>query len=112
MKKALSGLCAWIAQRFTAVYMLFFLVFALIHFAFNPQHSYENWREFVATPFVLIMTALFFVALLLHMWVGLRDVIMDYVKPLPLRVTVLATLILALSGLALKIMQIFLLATR
>lgn len=112
MKKALSGLQAWIVQRFTAVYMLLFCVLALLYFVFNPPHSYYEWRAWVSTPFVLIMTALFFVALLLHAWVGLRDVVMDYVNPLPLRITVLAALIVILVGLALRIMQILLLASR
>lgn len=106
MKKALSGLRAWIVQRFTAVYMLLFCVFVLFHFAFDAPHSYADWHEWVSTPLVLITTALFFLALLVHTWVGLRDVVMDYVNPLPLRITVLAVLFLILSGLALRVMQI------
>jgi succinate dehydrogenase / fumarate reductase membrane anchor subunit len=111
LKKALSGLRAWIVQRFTAVYMLFFCVFALLHFVLNPPHSYFDWRGWVSSPFVMVTTALFFVALLVHAWVGLRDVVMDYVNPLPLRITVLATLLFILIGLALRIMQILLLAS-
>lgn len=112
MKKALSGLNAWIVQRVTAVYMLMFCVFLLIHFAFDAPRSYADWRKWVATPLVLVTTALFFIALLVHAWVGLRDVLMDYVKPLALRITVLAALFLMLIGLAVRIMQILLLASR
>lgn len=112
MKKGLSGLRAWIVQRVTAVYMLLFCVVALFHFAFNPPHSYSDWRDWITSPFVLMATALFFAALLLHAWVGLRDVVMDYVNPLPLRIAVLATLIFILAGLALWIMQILLLSPR
>lgn len=112
MKKAVSGLRAWIVQRLTAVYMLLFLGFALLHFVFNPPHSYYDWRDWLTGPFVLIATALFFGALLVHAWVGLRDVMMDYVHPLPLRVALLALLGFALAGLALWTMQILLLAPR
>jgi succinate dehydrogenase / fumarate reductase membrane anchor subunit len=112
LKKALSGLRAWVVQRFTAVYMLLFCVFALSHFVFNPPHSYTEWHEWVSIPSVQAMTATFFAALLMHAWVGLRDVVMDYVNPLPLRMTVLAALLFVLVGLALKIMQIILLASR
>ena len=108
----LSGLRAWIVQRFTAVYMLFFFLFALLHFAFNRPLSYGDWHEWITGRFVLIATALFFVALLLHAWIGLRDVVMDYVHPLPLRVAVLALLSFVLGGLALWAAQVLLLAQR
>lgn len=110
MKKALYGLRAWLVQRFTAVYMLYFCMFALFHFAVDAPHSYVAWRGWMTGMPVLIATALFFVALLLHAWVGLRDVILDYVKPLPLRLGVLAALGFALAGLALWMLKILLLA--
>lgn len=112
MKPALSGLHAWIVQRFTAVYMLLFCIFVLYHFVFDAPRSYADWHNWVSTPLVLITTALFFIALLAHTWVGLRDVVMDYVNPLFLRITVLAALFFILMGLALGIMQILLLVSR
>lgn len=112
MKKAFSGLRAWMVQRFTAVYMLLFCVFALLHFVFDPPHSYYDWRDWITGSFVLIAAALFFVALLLHAWIGLRDVMMDYVQPLPLRITFLGLLSFVLAGLALWVMQILLLTQR
>lgn len=111
MKRALSGLRAWLVQRVTAVYMLLFCVFVLLRFASGRPHSYEEWRGWVAGPPVLAASALFFSALLLHAWVGLRDVMMDYVRPLPLRVALLALLGFALAGLALWVARILLLAS-
>ena len=49
-------------------------------------------------------------ALLLHAWVGLRDVVLDYAKPLGLRVGVMAALAFVLIGLALWMLNILLLA--
>jgi succinate dehydrogenase / fumarate reductase membrane anchor subunit len=106
LKKALSGLRAWVIQRFTAVYMLLFLAFVLFHFAFYPPHSYEEWHGWIARPFVWTSAALFFVALLMHAWVGLRDVMMDYMKPVQLRISLLALLFLILAGLAIWALQI------
>ena len=57
---------------------------------------------------VLVAIGLFFVALLLHAWVGLRDVELDYVKPLALRVGVLTVLAFGLAGLGLWILRILL----
>lgn len=112
MKAALSGLHAWMVQRFTAVYMLLFVVFMLLYFVFDRPHSHADWHHWISAPFVLISTALFFAALLLHAWVGLRDVMMDYVRVLPVRVALLASLAFVLIGLGLWVMQILLLAVR
>jgi len=108
VKKAVSGLRAWMVQRFTALYLLAFFLFSLLHFAFAPPDSYQSWRTWVTAPAVLNATALFFILLLLHAWVGLRDVAMDYVRSLPLRVTLLATLALVLTGLGMWALQILL----
>lgn len=109
MKKALSGLRAWTVQRITAVYMLLAFLYAFFHFAFNAPQSFETWHAWVADPVVLIVLLLFFAALLLHTWVGLRDVMMDYIKPLALRVGMLALLAFYLAGMAFWVMRILLL---
>jgi succinate dehydrogenase / fumarate reductase membrane anchor subunit len=41
---------------------------------------------------------IFFAALLLHAWVGLRDVVLDYVRPAAARVAVFALLSLVLTA--------------
>ncbi len=112
MKRAISGLRAWMVQRFTAIYMLLFSVFVLLHFVFNPPHTYYDWHDWITGSFVPIAVALSFAALLLHAWIGLRDVMMDYVQPLPLRITLLGLLSFVLVGLALWVMQILLLTQR
>jgi succinate dehydrogenase / fumarate reductase membrane anchor subunit len=96
-------------QRFTAVYMLLFLVLMLLHFIFDQPHSHAEWQHLIGAPFVLISTALFYTALLLHAWVGLRDVMMDYVRVPPVRVALLASLAFVLIGLGMWVMQILLL---
>lgn len=107
MKKTpISGLGAWLIQRFTAIYLLFFFLFLLVYFAFYPPASYEAWRDSISGTVLSITTVVFFVALLIHAWIGLRDVIMDYVKPLPLRMTVLALIALGLISMAVWITQV------
>ena len=110
MKKALSGVRPWLVQRLTAVYMLLFMVGALVYFAVDAPNSYVAWHARMTGTWVRVTTSLFFVALLLHAWVGLRDVVLDYAKPLGLRVGVMAALAFVLIGLALWMLNILLLA--
>lgn len=73
MTKTVHGLRAWLVQRFTAVYTRGFSLFLLLHFAANTRHSCEAWRDWILETPVQVAAALFFVALLLHAGVGLRD---------------------------------------
>jgi len=107
MRKApVSGLRPWIIQRFTAIYLFFFFLFLLVYFIFFPPASYEAWKDAMSGTVVIVATSVFFLALFAHAWIGLRDVIMDYVKPLPLRMTALALLAFGLIGMAAWVMHI------
>lgn len=87
--RLLSGQRAWLLQRITAVYLGVFTVLMLGYFVFFPPADHALWIAFVGHPVVGLLTALGVVALLLHAWIGLRDVIMDYVHPFGTRLTVL-----------------------
>lgn len=93
-------------QRVTAVYMLLFIVFFLAHFVVDPPHSYQAWHGWMMGSSVSIVTAVFFAALLAHAWVGVRDVILDYVHAIAFRVGLLVLLGFSLTGLGLWVMRI------
>ena len=86
--------------------MLLFLGFVLVHFLVDLPHSYGAWRAWVDQPAVGIGTWLFFFARLMHAWVGLRDVTLDYVNPQGVRIAVLALIAFALLGAAAWILRI------
>ena len=92
MSMGLSGLSAWLVQRASAVYMLVFIVYLIAHFGFDPPDSFGSWRAWIASPAVSLATGVFFCALLAHVWVGVRDVILDYVRPVAVRPPALAAL--------------------
>ena len=110
MNKPFSGLPAWLVQRFSAVFMLVFVVFVLMHFWFEPPHSYADWRAWALSPRVSIATAIFFAALLAHAWVGLRDVTLDYVSPRLARVATLSLIAVLLLATAAWVIQMLFLA--
>ena len=94
----MTGLRAWLVQRVSAVYMLFFIAFLLIHFLFDPPTSYLTWHDWVLGRGVSVAASIFWLALLAHAWVGVRDVVMDYVHPIAVRVLVLDLVGLGLTG--------------
>jgi succinate dehydrogenase / fumarate reductase membrane anchor subunit len=84
------GLGGWIQQRVTAIIML---VLTIVFFAFvaylalNVNSSITSWQAAFSCSLVRIFVQLFFAALLLHAWVGIRDLWMDYIQSSGLKLT-------------------------
>lgn len=106
MSSPLSGLRAWIVQRVTAVYVAAFVIYAATSLVLAPPTSFEAWGAWVGSPVNSVAGALFFGALLLHAWVGIRDVVLDYVHSLALRIVVLTGVGLALVAQAIWVLRI------
>ncbi|WJW76744.1 succinate dehydrogenase, hydrophobic membrane anchor protein [Thiohalobacter sp. IOR34] len=98
MSRQAQGLRAWLLQRLTAVYVALFSLYLIQHFWRQPVEDHAAWQAWLARPLVNLGVGLFFLALLLHAWVGVRDVIMDYVRHTGLRVALLGLLALTLAG--------------
>ncbi len=78
MSAVLTGLPAWLVQRLSAFYMLIYSLSAVVWLLRSPLPDYASWSGLFAQPLVAIATAMFLLSLLLHAWVGVRDVILDY----------------------------------
>jgi succinate dehydrogenase / fumarate reductase membrane anchor subunit len=96
----LSGQRAFVAQRLSALVLLAFAAAAAGRLAFGPSVTLAQWQDWVAQPFGAALVLLMAAALFAHAWVGIRDVALDYVRPLPLRLAVLAVVAAGLVLLA------------
>lgn len=85
-----TGTGAWLLQRLTAVVMAAYTVFLLALVLWCPPASWADWTGMFSGAFLRLATMLFFLALLYHAWVGVRDIIMDYVKPTGIRLALQA----------------------
>lgn len=103
-----QGLKAWLFQRLSAVYIAVFILVAGIWFVIRSPQSFEQWHGWITSPVMTIATAIFFWALLVHAWVGLRDVIIDYINAFAVRLVLLVLLGLTLVGLGLWVARILL----
>ena len=94
------GLRDWIAQRMTAVIMAVYTVILLVWFFTAKDFSYEGWAGIFSHQWMKLATFVTLLALFYHAWVGVRDVWMDYVKPVGLRLALYALTIVWLLGCA------------
>ena len=81
------GLRDWLAQRVTAVIMAVYSIIAVAIFILNKNITYAVWRDLFSHGWMRVATLLFMASLAWHAWVGVRDILMDYVKPAGLRLT-------------------------
>jgi succinate dehydrogenase / fumarate reductase membrane anchor subunit len=79
------GLRDWLAQRVTAAIMSVYAVIALVVLLGGVPISYAVWKDLFAQGWMRVATLLFAASLAWHAWVGVRDILMDYVKPDGLR---------------------------
>ena len=100
------GLRGWIAQRVTAVVMVVYSALILSVVSGLPRMDYWQWKVLWQTPLVRYASVLFMGSLLLHAWVGVRNIFMDYVKNAALRLTLYVLVIGALLGYAIWSVQI------
>jgi succinate dehydrogenase / fumarate reductase membrane anchor subunit len=91
----------WLAQRVTAALMAVFTlaVLAQVIFTRGPL-DYVKWAGIYASQPMKMLTFATIVGLLYHVWVGMRDVLMDYVKPVGIRLVLQFLVIVWLVGCA------------
>ena len=94
------GLRDWLAQRVTAVVMALYTVILLASFLTANNFSYEGWAGLFAQQWFKLATFITFIALFYHAWVGMRDIWMDYVKPVSVRLSLQVATLLWLVGCA------------
>jgi succinate dehydrogenase / fumarate reductase membrane anchor subunit len=74
------GLRDWLAQRVTAGIMALFTVAVLAQLLIaKGPIGYDLWAGIFAAQWMKFVTFSVIIALLYHVWVGMRDVWMDYV---------------------------------
>jgi succinate dehydrogenase / fumarate reductase membrane anchor subunit len=59
-----------------------------------------QWQAWAAQPFAAAALLVLAAALFAHAWVGIRDVLLDYVRPFALRLSLLAAVAAGLLLLA------------
>ena len=79
------GFRDWLAQRVTAVLMALFTLVLIAQLLFGAKLGYDRWSAIFSAQWMRVLTFVVIVALLVHAWIGMRDVWMDYVKPVAIK---------------------------
>jgi succinate dehydrogenase / fumarate reductase membrane anchor subunit len=101
-----NGMRDWLAQRLTAILMAVFTIVLLVSFLTGQNFTYEGWAGLFARQWFKLFTMVTFFGMFYHVWVGVRDIWMDYVKPVGIRLTLQTLTLLWLLGCAAWTVQI------
>jgi succinate dehydrogenase / fumarate reductase, membrane anchor subunit len=85
----------WLMQRVASIVMATYAV-ALAVLAFTSAPGYAGWSGIFSNQFMKLATFVALISLFLHVWVGVRDILMDYIKPTGIRLLLLVLTIVAL----------------
>ena len=75
------GLRDWLIQRISAVLMALCSVALVVYLLLQPRLDYDIWTALFSSQVIRALSLMFMISLLYHAWIGVRDVVMDYVKP-------------------------------
>ena len=89
----------WLAQRVSALVMALFTLVVLAQLLLSGETGYDRWAGIFAAQWMKVLTFVV-VSLAYHAWVGMRDVWMDYVKPVSVRLVLQLATIAWLVGCA------------
>lgn len=90
------GLLDWLIQRVTAVVMTVYVLLSISWLIiFSPQ-DYNGWKEIFSNQWIRIFTFLTFISLCWHAWIGIRNILMDYIHRTSIRLLIQVLVILSL----------------
>jgi len=79
------GFRDWLSQRVTALLMALFTLAVIVQVLLPGAMGYDKWAGIFSAQWMKVLTFVVIVSMLFHVWVGMRDVWMDYVKPVALK---------------------------
>jgi succinate dehydrogenase / fumarate reductase, membrane anchor subunit len=90
------GLRDWLIQRITGVVMLLYTLGIGGYLLLQPKLDYNAWSLLFSSNVVRTFTMLFLLSVFYHAWIGVRDIVMDYVNPAMIRLFIHMMVILTM----------------
>jgi succinate dehydrogenase / fumarate reductase, membrane anchor subunit len=94
------GLRDWLSQRVTASLMALYTLVLIVQVLLPGEMGYDRWSGIFAHQWMKVLTFVVIVSLLVHAWVGVRDILMDYVQHVGMKLALQVATIVWLVGCA------------
>lgn len=91
-----NGIQDWLLLRASAIIITLYVIYLLAFFATASEITYVVWHSFFSAAMTKVFTLLAVLSILVHAWIGMWQVLTDYVKPLALRLVLQLAIVVAL----------------
>ena len=81
-----NGVHDFILIRATAIILTLYTLYLVGFFTFGPEITFASWQAFFSQLTTEVFTLLALGSILIHAWIGLWQVLTDYIKSAALRV--------------------------
>lgn len=93
-----NGVHDYLLVRASAIIMTLYIIYLVSFVAFSGDISYTSWTQFFGGTFTKTFTMLALVSVLIHAWIGLWQVLTDYIKSTALRAVLQLIVVAILFG--------------
>jgi succinate dehydrogenase / fumarate reductase, membrane anchor subunit len=100
------GVGNFLLQRLTALVLVFFFALLGVRLLLAGSLDYVAWASIFVPMWMKVLTLVALLALLYHAWIGMKDIWLDYLKPVWVRLTLQALTVLWLVACAVWSVQI------
>ncbi|VFP84580.1 Succinate dehydrogenase hydrophobic membrane anchor subunit [Candidatus Erwinia haradaeae] len=90
------GLHDWLLVRATAIIITFYVFYILVMMTISDTITYSSWCRFFHLPLTKVFTCLTLFSILIHGWIGMWQVLTDYIKSLAMRMLLQLAIIVVL----------------
>lgn len=91
-----NGIHDWLLLRGAGIIIALYVLYILGFFVISGPLTFESWRGFFSLTFTRVFTLLTLLSILVHAWIGLWQVLTDYVKKVAVRLFLQGVIIVAL----------------
>ncbi|HCH01653.1 MAG TPA: succinate dehydrogenase, hydrophobic membrane anchor protein [Vibrio sp.] len=91
-----NGVHDYLLIRATGIIMTLYTVYMLSFLAWGPDINYLSWQSFFSGTFTKVFTMVALLCVLIHAWIGMWQVLTDYIKPTAVRVALQLVIIVTL----------------
>ncbi|MDX1915026.1 MAG: succinate dehydrogenase, hydrophobic membrane anchor protein [Methylophilus sp.] len=85
LTKKYPGMRQWLSQRISAIFLAGYSVLLVVLMLVQKPTNYAAWHAFFAPCWWRWLTLLFFASLIMHAWLGVSNVLKDYIFNVTLR---------------------------
>ena len=95
-----NGIHDWLLLRAAAILMTLYIIYILGFVVMTGTLTYDVWHGFFSSAFTKVFTMLTLFSILIHGWIGMWQVLTDYVKPVATRLLLQFVIVVALLSYA------------